>query len=1307
MIYLHTLGELRLEGTEGPSLSSPRKELTLLAYLARRAPRAVSRQELAALLWDAREETRARKSLRQALFELKRALGGALTLESDRAHLATDLMAWDVGDFERALDAGELEQATERWKGDFLSGAEDQGGEEFRAWLEAEREHLRKRLRWAFERLAEDARRRGAWAEGVARAGRWVEAFPFDVEGHQQLIELLHLEGRAAEALAHHAAFHSRFRSEFGTDPPAQFLELSNRLERAAAASGQRLPTSAALFTPDLIGRGAALAELLAAWHSVQAGAAAGVLIEGEAGIGKTRLCEEFLARLREDHGPVILEARAHESDQGAELTLLKRVLEGLAEAPGLAGAPPGALAELARLSPAVAERFPGVPPASDGRTTFDDALVQALDAVAQEQPVMVYIDDLIWADRASQRALVALAGRLHSAVLLLISVRTSDPEPPPEVTELGSRPLMRRLKLQPLSLAGVEALLGSMMRLEATERHALARRLHAQGSGNPFFTIELTAAVVDDGLLTPTESGPWRLEADASEALPLPASIRDVVGRRLTRVSPAARVAAEGAAVLGRGFDPELVPMVTGLLPPETAVALEELIARKLVRESRASPGMYEFTHEITWRVTYDLLSAARRGALHLAAARLWESRSRRSPAAAGAAEYHRGRAGRPRRLRWWRRRRASISALVGLMLALGTTILISRARLTRVPMTPNRLAVLPFSVQGPREYAYLREGLPTLLSVALDGIDSLSMVDPRSVQRALHHESGAVLDPLLAGSLAERVGAQFYVLGEVVGAGTRIRISATTYDRADRRAPVARAMAEGEGEGVLGLADALARQLLAARKPTPAARLTRAAALTTSSLEAFKSYLEGERALRNRHHGEALQAFRRAIDLDTAFALAYYQLAVTERVSGSPDSALARARRALEHSNRLPEMHRTLLRAIVAVLTGEADQAERLYRRVVAEHPDHLEAWYMLGELLQHGNPGRGRSMAESRSAFERMLVLSPGDHRAVWHLARVAGTEGDRAMLRSWLRQVDSTSDDAWRAQVVHAFAFGGDQEQEKVVAQLQHLGSNSVLLSIEEITVLAEDLPGAQRVAGVLLEPKRAAHTRALGLVLSATLQASQGRWREALASLEAADTLDPAQALVALAFFSTQPLLPLSRAELLGARTRLLVGLPRSGFGDSLFGARYDYLKPYLRGLLDKRWGQLRSLSASAVDLQRRSADSVAQRLGRELRALVLHADSGAAVALNHLRLRDLQEWHTPPLPFRYAFAPSGYERFLRAEWLRELSRDDEALGWYAGLGEEDLTGLIYVAPSHLRQAEIYQRRGDSERARAH
>ena len=93
---LTTLGELRLEGTAGSVLSGRRKELVLLAYLARRAPRPVSRDELAALLWGERDEEKARQSLRQALHQLRQALGSAIDVTNDKVRIADGAVALDA-----------------------------------------------------------------------------------------------------------------------------------------------------------------------------------------------------------------------------------------------------------------------------------------------------------------------------------------------------------------------------------------------------------------------------------------------------------------------------------------------------------------------------------------------------------------------------------------------------------------------------------------------------------------------------------------------------------------------------------------------------------------------------------------------------------------------------------------------------------------------------------------------------------------------------------------------------------------------------------------------------------------------------------------------------------------------------------------------------------------------------------------------------------------------------------------------------------------------------------------------------------
>jgi DNA-binding SARP family transcriptional activator len=135
MVRLQTLGELRLGGEGSSAHSGRRKELVLLTYLARRGPRPLSREQAAALLWEDREERRGRQSLRQAVLELRRLVGEGLGSDADQVWLDPHAVELDATLFQREVDSGLWEEAVARWRGEFLAGVEDVGGEELRTWL--------------------------------------------------------------------------------------------------------------------------------------------------------------------------------------------------------------------------------------------------------------------------------------------------------------------------------------------------------------------------------------------------------------------------------------------------------------------------------------------------------------------------------------------------------------------------------------------------------------------------------------------------------------------------------------------------------------------------------------------------------------------------------------------------------------------------------------------------------------------------------------------------------------------------------------------------------------------------------------------------------------------------------------------------------------------------------------------------------------------------------------------------------------------------------------------------------------------
>jgi DNA-binding SARP family transcriptional activator len=520
-LRLVTLGAVRLVDAAGRDVAhGQRKLLALLAYLARRSPRAVAREELAALMWGERREENARASLRQALFQLKRALGDVLDIAPDSVALRADGLLVDAAALEAAVAGGQYRDAALSWNGDFLPGAEDAGGESFRAWLEGERARLRRSLTRALDALTADAAARGAWPEAVSWAERWADALPLDERPHRRLVELLSLAGRSVEALARHAGYVARVRAEFGAGPSEAFLSIGKQLDRRAREGPSRgagavdVPRSSAVRLPDMVGRQAAFAELTSAWHEARRGRATVLVVEGDAGIGKTRLADEFL-RTVEPRGAafVVLRARAYDADREVRLALARELLSPLRDAPGLLGAPRSALAELARLVPSVQEQIRDLPGPSDFARALDEAVARIIADVSSEAPVVMFVDDLPRTDAESRRLVLSLARRVprDARVLVVLTARSGELGRPDELRDLRG---LRQLRLKPLELADVEALVSSMLPLSGDSRRALAERLAADSGGVPFLVVEKVGAMVDDGQLVRDADGSWRLAA-------------------------------------------------------------------------------------------------------------------------------------------------------------------------------------------------------------------------------------------------------------------------------------------------------------------------------------------------------------------------------------------------------------------------------------------------------------------------------------------------------------------------------------------------------------------------------------------------------------------------------------------------------------------------------------------------------------------------------------------------------------------------------------------------------------------------
>ncbi|MFL5541206.1 MAG: AAA family ATPase, partial [Longimicrobiaceae bacterium] len=588
-------------------LARRRKELALLAYLAA-SRRTVSRERLATLLWGDRRDERARHSLRQTLHRLTTALPGALDVTPDQVAVAAGTLAYDAAAFEADVSERRWEDAVSRWRGELLAGCDEAGGEEFQGWLAAERARLGRLYAAALQRLAESALAEGRWRDAAAWAARWTDAAPRDTAAALAWIEALRLSGRADEAAARHAELSARW-TEASVEPPPEWRALGEALardRRTPSAAPATEAGSAALFGPDLVGRATHFAALASAWERVRAGGSAVMLVEGEPGLGKTRLCADFAARVQGEGDAWIGAARASDARDAGSWAVLRDALAGLERAPGIGGAPDWALAEAARLVPALRERFRTLAAPDGAEELLHEAVCRVMADVGAESPILLQVDDAGEADPASMRLLAAIARRRIPGVMLLLAAY-------PGAVDL---PGADRITLAPLSAAETEALVAGMLELPADERQRLGGWIHREGGGNPFYSVELVRALADEGRLRLGADGSWRLESlPEGDAPPLPARLREAISRRLARLGPDARrlllVAARGRRLL-----PADAAAAAHMEPDAAAEALDQLLVRRLLRECPPPAPGYELTHELLRRCVLDGLAEAEAGA-------------------------------------------------------------------------------------------------------------------------------------------------------------------------------------------------------------------------------------------------------------------------------------------------------------------------------------------------------------------------------------------------------------------------------------------------------------------------------------------------------------------------------------------------------------------------------------------------------------------------------------------------------------------------------------------------------------------
>src|SRR6266567_3126110 len=685
-LQLSLLGTPVVKHGERTLTFSTRKALALLVYLAVEGG-IHPRKTLSESFWPELDAEHGRAALRATLLELRKLLERSHG-PGERAHLLVerDTLGFDqgsplildlrlvesaskqvgrgieplAGQAHEALLA-QLEQATRQAHGPFLASFTLRDSQFFDDWARQHREYWHLRVHQLFDVLSLLYERAGDGERAIETVTRWLGFDPLNEEGYRRLMRLRFSQGDRAGALRAYANGRAVLADELQIELEPETVALAKRIRHTAPV---RLAQPRSLLPPHVspgqppanlldgpfLGRAAEFGALIDCYQRSHAGQPQLVLLQGETGIGKTRLATEF-AGWAQAQGAAVLAGRALQTGRQLPyqplIDVLRRQLEQEHAPDNLLSAV--WLAELSRLLPELRDRYPDLPvPATDealGHNRLFEAIARLVQLWATRRPLVLLLDDMQWADTATLDLLLYLARSLaeHSApVLLLLTLRTGA-DPSPSVQSTWMIALRRtRIPLTALALAAftreetrqfIQALAWAEQPLEmgnnsstggcpekreaSTFREVLvpfANWLYFQTQGQPLYLVETLKGLLAREIIVPAPQGKgsWGLVlrtgllAQVPVGELIPSSVRELICSQLGRLTPSARALLMAmAAPGGQGLTFERLIEVAQLDEREGLRALEELLRGGLLVEE-AQDG-YALPREMMREVVYQ----------------------------------------------------------------------------------------------------------------------------------------------------------------------------------------------------------------------------------------------------------------------------------------------------------------------------------------------------------------------------------------------------------------------------------------------------------------------------------------------------------------------------------------------------------------------------------------------------------------------------------------------------------------------------------------------------------------------------
>jgi len=477
------------------------------------------------LLWSDGTPEAGQHNLRQTVWYIRQHLGDrTVAAQRGTVTLLADVTC-DRDAFLAAIENEDLERGVALYSGDFLPAGAGAGASGLEDWAGLERYRLRQLFRRAAELVVRARLLAARFQDAQQLARRVRDADPEEETGWRLLLETLMVAGDRTMAATEADTLEWQLAVR-GREPEPSTRELLRRVRRRTVERGTASPPG--LPATRLVGRDRQLATILQAWDAVVRGRGSHVDVISLAGFGKTRLLLEVRDRLG-SVGATAIYVGASPAAREVSHVFVSEVVTALAGLPGAVGISPAAAETLVALNPSLSSRFPvpGDPAAGEEairRRLF--ALLDLVQAVSDEQPFALLLDDVHWADSGSRQMLEELLSRLEGFRAMMVTAAR------PGVTTHSTAPTSVSLQLPPLGLDEVRTLVADLGALpEAGWAGNIPGYLRSIAGGSPLVMLDLVERAIDEGVLA---LGPAGWSCRDPETI-----LADLEALRGTRIQP------------------------------------------------------------------------------------------------------------------------------------------------------------------------------------------------------------------------------------------------------------------------------------------------------------------------------------------------------------------------------------------------------------------------------------------------------------------------------------------------------------------------------------------------------------------------------------------------------------------------------------------------------------------------------------------------------------------------------------------------------------------------------------------------